>query len=169
MDEVYIGRIANTHGIRGMVKVLPTTDDMTRFELLKEVTVETAKGENRVLKIASVKYQKNLVLIQFEEINTMDEALLLKQGIVKIPRDKALPLGMDEYYIQDLEGIDVFDDKGERLGKIADVIFTGSNDVYVVDDGSRHGLLLPAIKECILKVDLAERRMTVHMMEGLGQ
>jgi len=166
-DVLYIGRVANTHGVKGMIKVIPTTDDPKRFELLKEVLIEDIKGNTKTYTIEEVKYLKQFVLLNLKEVKTMDEAILLKQGIVKIPRDQALELAEDEYYISDLVGLKVNTDTGENLGVLKDVIFTGSNDVYVVKDKDNKEILLPAIKECVKQIDIENNIIIVHIMEGL--
>lgn len=166
-DFLYIGRVANTHGVQGMIKVLPTTDDPKRFELLKRVYIEDIKGNTASYTVKSVKYFNKFVLLTLKEVTDMNGAMLLKQGIIKIPRDEALPLYDDEYYITDLIGLDVYDDKGDYIGPLKDVIFTGSNDVYVIENGSKEGLLLPAIKECIQSIDLVQNKMTVTVLKGL--
>lgn len=167
-DFLYIGRVANTHGVQGMIKVLPTTDDPKRFELLKRIYIEDMKGKTTIYTIKSVKYFNKFVLLALKEVTDMNGAMLLKQGIIKIPREEALPLDQDEYYITDLIGIDVYDDKGTIVGTLKDVIFTGSNDVYVIDNGTKEGLLLPAIKQCIHAVDLKNHKMIVTILEGLS-
>lgn len=168
MEEfLYIGRVANTHGVQGMIKVLPTTDDPTRFELLKKIYIEDIKGKTSSYTVKSVKYFNKFVLLALKEVTDMNGAMLLKQGIIKIPREEALPLEEDEYYITDLIGLDVYDDKGNFIGPLKDIIFTGSNEVYVIDNGSKDGLLLPAIKECVRNINLEENKMIVTVLEGL--
>ncbi|PKM50756.1 MAG: 16S rRNA processing protein RimM [Firmicutes bacterium HGW-Firmicutes-7] len=168
MEEfLYIGRVANTHGVQGMIKVVPTTDDPKRFELLENIYIEDLKGKTTVYTIKTVKYINKFVILDLKEITDMNAAILLKQGIIKIPREEALPLEQGEYYISDLIGLDVYDDKGTRIGPLKDIIFTGSNEVYVVDNGTRDGLLLPAIKQCIQSIDLKNKKIIVTILEGL--
>lgn len=166
MDYVYIGRVANTHGVRGGVKVFPTTDDINRFKQLKSLVLEDTKGHDKEYKILGVKFAGKFVVLQLEGIDDMDAALLLKQSIVKIPRKQALPLEKDEFYVQDLVGLDIYEE-GQLIGVLKDVMFTGSNEVYVIDMTDGRELLLPAIKDCVLKVNLRKNRMDVHVMEGL--
>lgn len=167
MDYVYVGRVANTHGVRGGVKVFPTTDDPNRFKQLKTITLEDLKGQDKDYKITNVKFAGKFVVLQLEGIDTIDSALLLKQQIVKVPRTEALPLEDDEYYVQDLIGIAVEDDTGRHKGIIKDVMFTGNNEVYVIDLDDGQELLLPAIKACILHVDMEQKKMDIHILEGL--
>lgn len=164
-----VGTIVNTHGIKGEVKVIPTTDDIKRFELLKSIFVETRNGLVP-FPIISVRYMKNFVLLKLDTINDMTEAEKYKTCLLKIPKDQALPLKEDQYYIGDLYNMKVVTDQGEDLGEIVEVLFTGGNDVYVIKNKANptaKDLLVPAIKECILNVDIEENIMTVHLLEGL--
>lgn len=167
MDYLHIGRVANTHGVNGFIKVLPTTDDIKRFEALKNVTLENSKGEDTTYKIKSVKYSGQFVLLKLDGIDSMDDAMLLKRDIIKITRDHAIPLEADENFICDLIGLSVFDISGDELGPLVDVIQTGANDVYVIDNGSKHGLMLPAMKQWIHEVNIQENRMVVSLPDGL--
>ena len=168
-EYVEIGKIVNTHGVKGELKIMPTTDDITRFELLESVFVNTPSELKEYL-ILNVRYHKNFILLQLKGIEDMTEAERLKNTSLKIPKSWALPLGEDEYYIGDLYDMEVVTEDGERLGQINDILFTGSNDVYVVGISNSSGtkeILIPAIKECIKKVDLQNKIMTVHLLEGL--
>ncbi len=165
-DFLRIGVITKTHGIAGEVKVYPTTDDVKRFELLKEVILSNGK-ERQVIDIQSVKYFKELVILKFKGINNINDVEKYVRYDILIDRKDALPLGENENYICDLIDLEVFTDEGERLGVLTDVLQTGANDVYAVtmDDGKE--VLLPAIKDCILDVNLEEGKVTVHLMKGL--
>lgn len=168
-EYMEIGQIVNTHGVKGEFKVIPSTDDAKRFELLKTIFVETKNGLVE-FPITSVRYMKNFILLKLEGVEDMTEAEKHKTCLLKIPKEDALPLGENEYYIGDLYNMSVITEDGESLGKITEVLFTGSNDVYIIKDQENpqsKELLIPAIKECILKVDLEENLMTVHLLEGL--
>lgn len=157
-----VGYVAGAHGVRGEIKVFPVTDDITRFEKLKEVTVET-EDFARPYKIEKVWFHKKFVMLKLEGVNDMDGALRLKGASLKIDASEALPLSENEYYVRDLLGMDVYTESGERLGEITDVLVTGANDVYEIDKK----LLIPAIKECVINVDAAGNRMVVRLLEGL--
>lgn len=157
-----IGYVAGAHGIKGDIKVFPATDDITRFERLKAVSVETSSGAGDY-KIEKVWYHKKFVMLKLEGICSMDDALRLKGGEVKINRELALPLSENEYFIRDLLDMDVYTEDGEGLGKITDVLITGANDVYEIEGK----LYIPAIKDCILNVDVESKKMTVRLLEGL--
>lgn len=167
MEKMFtIGKIVNTHGIRGEMRVVATTDDPKRFEKLKEIYIE--RKDMELYKVESVRYHKNFVLIKFEGVNTIDEAELFKNALLKINRKDSLPLASDEYYIGDLYNMDVTTEEGRMLGELIDIIYTGSNDVYVIKNKeTQKELLIPAIKQVIKKVDLQQKIMVVKLLEGL--
>ena len=167
MDNFFeIGKIAGTHGIKGTLKIFPTTDVPERFELLDEVILEI-KDEKKVCKVDKVAYHKNFVLLTLKEYNDINQVEGFKNGRVLIPEEKALPLGKDEYYTRDLYDMEVYTDEGERLGTLKEVYTTGANDVYGVKDENGNEILIPAIKQCIIAVDVTNRKMTVKLLEGL--
>ncbi len=167
MDNFFeIGKIAGTHGIKGTLKIFPTTDVPERFELLDEVILEI-KNEKKVCKVDKVAYHKNFVLLTLKEYNDINQVEGFKNGRVLIPEEKALPLGKDEYYTRDLYDMEVYTDEGERLGTLKEVYTTGANDVYGVKDENGNEILIPAIKQCIIAVDVTNRKMTVKLLEGL--
>lgn len=161
-----VGVITSPHGVRGEVKVFPTTDDAGRFETLKHVLLDTG-NEKKSLEIAHVKFFKNMVILKFKGIDNINEIEGWRQKDLLITRDQAVPLGEDENFIADLIGLTVLTDAGERLGVMADIILTGANDVYCVKTDEGKEVLLPAIKDCILKVDLQAQTMLVHVLDGL--
>ncbi|MBO4981960.1 MAG: 16S rRNA processing protein RimM [Lachnospiraceae bacterium] len=161
-----VGVITSTHGVRGEVKVFPTTDDPKRFKRLKEVILDTGK-EQIPLEIESVKFFKQLVILKFKGIDTIDDVQKYRQKSLYVTRKNAVRLARDEYFIADLEGLTVLDEEGLRIGVLENVMETGANDVYEIrlDDG--RDLLLPAIKQCVLKVDVEAGFMQVHILDGL--
>ncbi len=162
MDELLqIGEIVNTHGVRGDVKVYPYTDDITRFSRLKEVILSDSAGE-RVVSVKGVKYFKNMVILHIAGTESMNEAERLRGAKLFVDREHAEPLKDNEYYVVDLIGLTVINDDGRTLGILRDVLPTGANDVYEVK--GEETCLIPAIKDCILSVDLKERVMRVHLM-----
>lgn len=170
-EYIKVGKIINTHGIKGELKILPTTDDIKRFELLNQVYVETKNGLV-AYPIDGVRYIKNFVLIKLKGIEDISQAERLKTCVIKIPKALALPLEENEYYIDDLYNMKVVTKEGENLGEIVDILFTASNDVYVVKDikdPKVKELLIPAIEDCIIKVDIKQKIMTVHLLEGLRE
>ena len=162
-----IGKIVNTQGIKGDVRIYPMTDDVTRFELLDAVTIDR-RGRREQLHIERVWYHKQFVIIKFKEIHNMTEAEAYKEAMILIPPEMALPLEDGEYYIRDLLHMAVVTEEGEDLGLLTDIIKTGANDVYVVQKEDKE-LLIPAIPVCILHVDVPGKRMTVHLLPGLRE
>lgn len=161
-----VGVITSTHGIKGEVKVYPTTDDPGRFRRLKEVILDSGKGDV-VLKIESVKFFKQFVILKFEGLDTPEEAAKYRQKSLYVTRENAVRLGRDEYFIADLMGLKVLDETGEEIGVLREVLETGANDVYIIDLKDGRELLLPAIKECVLRVDVEAGQMQIHILEGL--
>ena len=158
--------ITTTHGVRGEVKVFPTTDDAERFLELEYVLLDTGR-ELRRLDIKNVRFFKNLVILKFYGIDNINDIEKYKGKDLWIPREEAQELGEDEYYIADLQGLNVVLEDGTEFGTLRDVMETGANDVYIIDSNEHGEVLLPAIKECILDVDLEKNTMTVHLMKGL--
>lgn len=165
-DYLKIGVITSTHGVHGEVKVFPTTDEPDRFKRLKQVTL-FQNGKERQVTVNSVKFFKKQVILGFEEISDMDTAYTLRNSEIRIPRSEGIELKENEYFIGDLIGLSVRDESGKALGELADVMTTAANDVYEVRQDSGKMLMIPAIHDCILGIDLAERVMTVHLLPGL--
>ncbi|MGF6988872.1 16S rRNA processing protein RimM [Lachnospiraceae bacterium PM6-15] len=165
-DLLRVGVISSTHGIRGEVKVYPTTDEKERFLELNEVILDTGK-EKRVLTIAGVKFFKNMVILKFKGIDNINDIEKYRQCELFVTREDATPLEEDEYYFGDLIGLTVFDEEHKEIGRLTDILETGANDVYVVKTVEGKELLLPAIRDCIKEIDIEGQKMTVHIMEGL--
>ena len=143
-DLLQVGVITSTHGIRGEVKVFPTTDDVSRFKKLKNVILDNGK-EHRDLEIESVKFFKNMVILKFKGIDNINDVEKYKKAPLFVTRENAVPLEEDEYFIADLIGLKVVSDEGEDLGIIDDVLQTGANDVYIIKKDNVEDLLVPAI------------------------
>ncbi len=161
-----IGQVVNTQGVRGEIKVIPYTDEPRRFSKLKEIVIYLNNNFYNY-KIENVRYHKQFIILKLNGIDTMDLAHSLRGGVIKIPENLALPLGTDEYYIRDIYDLTVVTEDGENLGIIKDIIETGSNDVYVVKKENTKDLLIPAIKQCILNIDINSKTMTVKLLNGL--
>ena len=165
-DLLQVGIIASTHGVRGEVKVFPTTDDPRRFRRLKEVVLDTGK-EKMNLEIEGVKFFKQFVILKFKGLDNINDIEKYRQKSLYVTRKNAVRLQRDEDFIADLIGLKVQDEDGKELGTVKDVIETGANDVYEVEMADGKSLLLPAIKQCILNVDVENGTMQVHVLEGL--
>lgn len=161
-----VGVIASTHGLKGEVKVFPTTDDANRFKQLKEVILETGK-EQIILKIEGVKFFKQFAILKFEKFNHINDIEKYKSCGLFVTRENAVALKKDEYFIADLIGIDVVDEEENSIGVLKSVMETGANDVYIVESKDKKEILLPAIKECICDINMEKKIMTVHIMDGL--
>ena len=167
MEELFrVGVISNTHGIRGEVKVYPTTDNVRRFDDLKEVILDTGK-EQLNLHVTSVKYFKNMVILKFKEFDNINDIIPYKGMDLLVTRENAIPLEEGEYYIADIIGSKVITDEDKILGMLTDVLQTGANDVYVVKTKDGKEVLLPSIEECILDRDIENKIVKVHIMKGL--
>lgn len=165
-DLLRVGVITSTHGIRGEVKVFPTTDDSNRFKKLKECQVQV-KDEVIHLTVQSVKFFKQFVILKFKEFDNINEIEKLVKKDLFVTRDNAVKCEPGEYFICDLIGMDVVSDEGVTLGKLTDVLETGANNVYEVTTPEQKQILLPVIDQCILGHDMDNRIITVHVMNGL--
>ena len=165
-QRLQVGVITATHGLKGEVKVFPTTDDPNRFRRLKEVILDTGK-EERVLKIEGVKFFKQMVILKFQGLDDINDVEQLRRGTLYVTRENAVRLKQNEYFIADLIGMQVENEDGSGLGILQDVISTGANDVYDVRLADGRQLLIPAIRECILEVNVEEGWMRVHLLDGL--
>lgn len=164
-DKFRVGVIANTHGIRGEVKVYPTTEDPARFKKLKKVLLDLGK-EYLELEISSVKFFKNLVIIKFKGIDNINDVEQYKGMDLYVSRENAIPLEEGEYYLADIIGARLITEEGEYFGELTDILETGANLVYVVEHEGKE-VLLPVIPDCVKNVDVEKQEITVHIMKGL--
>ena len=170
MEDLYqVGSITQTHGIRGEVKVFPLTDDISRFKNMKNLLLDAGKEGYISLEVENARPQKNLVILKFKGIDNINDIEKYKGHGLYVTKDNRVDLKEDEYFIADLIGCDVFldSDKDNRFGTISDVMETGANDVYEITLENGKTVLVPAIKDCILDVDIEGGRMEIHLMEGL--
>ena len=166
MEDLFrVGVIANTHGIKGEVKVFPTTDDPQRYRSLKEVLLDTGK-EKHPLEIQGVRFFKNLVIVKFKGIDNINDIEKYKGKDLYVTRENAVPLAEDEYYIADIIGAEVCTEDGAFFGTLKEVMETGANLVYVVEHQGRE-VLLPVIDDCVKEISPQGHRVVVHIMKGL--
>ncbi len=165
-DKLRVGVITTTHGLRGEVKVYPTTDDINRFKYLKKCFIRTKQGDIEVEK-NSCKFFKNLVILSFKEFDNINDIEKYKQCEIYVSRDNAVELKDDEYFITDIIDAKVIDQQGKDIGILIDVIQTGANDVYVVKKEDGKEVLLPVISDCVKNIDTVNKVVTVVMMKGL--
>lgn len=161
-----VGVISSTHGIRGEVKVFPTTDDVKRFKKLKNVILDTGR-EHLHLEVEGVKFFKQFVILKFKGIDNINDIEKYKGKDLLVDRANAVKLRKDEYFVVDLIGLEVFTEDGEKFGVMKDVLETGANDVYIIDSLNHGEVLIPAIKQCVLDIDIEANKMVIHLMKGL--
>ena len=167
MEDIYrIGVITTTHGLKGEVKVFPTTDDLNRFKKLKKCFIRTPKEDIQVEK-NSCKFFKNMVILSFKEFGDINEVERFRNCDIYVTRDNAVPLEEDEYYISDVIGMNIILEDGSELGVLQDVMQTGANDVFVIKLKDDKELLMPVIKDCVLDMNYDTGKITVRLMKGM--
>ncbi|MEW6725700.1 MAG: ribosome maturation factor RimM [Bacillota bacterium] len=165
-ELIAIGKVVNTQGHRGAVRVLLLTDFPERFLELDSVIL--VQGERQtVMHVEQASLHKAFAVLKFREIEDMNGAEAVKGAVLKLPREKLVPLPDGRYYIFDIVGLDVFTVDGNLLGKVKDVLQTGANDIYVVAGTDGKEVLIPALKQVVREIDLEGRRMQVDPPEGL--
>lgn len=160
-----VGVISSTHGIRGEVKVFPTTDDAGRFRKLKKVYLDTGR-ERLELEVQAVRFFKQFAIVKFRGIDNINDIQQYKGKSLLVAREDAVALEKDEYYFADLIGMQVFTEEG-HFGVLRDIMETGANEVYIIDSDSHGEVLVPAIRQCILDVNIEEKQMMIRLMDGL--
>jgi 16S rRNA processing protein RimM len=168
LSFIAVGRIVAPHGIRGEVKVEPMTDFPERFRKGAVVFLGAAIDSPEAVstEIAAARPHQGRWLVQFDRVKDRNAAEALRDQYLLIPEADIMPLGEHENYAHDLIGLDVVTDDGATLGRLSEILFTPANDVYIVR-GPRGEVLIPATRDVVLNVDLATRRMTVSLPEGL--
>lgn len=170
MEDLYqVGSITQTHGIRGEVKVFPLTDDISRFKNMKNLLLDGGKDGYISLEVENARPQKNLVILKFKGIDNINDIEKYKGQGLYVTKENRVELKDDEYFIADLIGCEVYidTDSDKKFGTISDVMETGANDVYEITLENGKTVLVPAIKECILNVDIEGGRVDIHLLEGL--
>ena len=165
-DMFRVGIYVNTHGVRGEIKLLPTTDDVNRFHRDLPLVLDTGKEPVSVT-VSSVKFFKNTVILGFREFTDINAIEKYKGCDVLVSRENAIPLEEGEYYVSDLLGCEVREENGNLFGTLVDVMTTGANDVYIVKTAAGKEVLLPVIPDCVKHVDIANKTVTVFLMPGL--
>nr|WP_297708702.1 ribosome maturation factor RimM [uncultured Butyrivibrio sp.] len=167
-DRFQVGVIASTHGLQGEVNVFPTTEDPARFKKLKKVTLHTQRGEKIELDVQSARFFKKFVIVKFKQYDNINDVEKFRGCELTIDRKDALKLEPGEFYCADLMGLDVVDEDGNILGQISDVIQTGANDVYeMTRSETEDKVYIPAIKDCIKEINLEDKKIIIHVMDGL--
>lgn len=163
MEYTAIGKIINTHGIKGEVKIYPLTDDITRFDSLKEAYI----GEEKLkVNVIGVKYNKNMPIIRFSEFNNINQVLTYKDEYLYVDNENLMELPRDRYFVFDLIHCKVEDMEGNFIGVLKDVIDNPTNDVYVIRDNEKE-YLVPAIKEFVKYIDIENKLIRIDPIEGM--
>lgn len=165
-DLLRVGVIANTHGVHGEVKVYPTTDDINRFKKLKEVILDTGK-EQKQLEITGVKFFKNMAILKFKGIDSINDIEKYKGKDLLVTREYAIKLKKDEYFICDLIGCQAVTEDGTVIGELTEVLQTAANDVFVVQSADKKEVLIPYINDCVKDVFMEEKKVIVHLLPGM--
>lgn len=164
-DYLTVGKITSAYGINGEVKIFPFTDHVDRFYDIDFAYISDDDELNKY-DIETVRLIKNIIIIKFKGINNRNDAEKLKGYFMKVVIEDSIELNENEYFIKDLINMRVFTDEKKELGVLVDVLKTGANDVYVIRTDERD-ILLPAIEDVIKEVNVKEKRMIVHLLEGL--
>lgn len=167
MDFLEVGKIINTHGLRGEVKIMTWTDYPEDFEKL-EYVLAMQRGKESRLDIENIKYQKNNIIVKFKQLKVIEEAEIYKNAVLKVPREALGELPEGVYYIADLIGCEVSDESGV-IGKLYDVFSTGSNDVYDIKREGKRNLLVPIIDGVLQNVDIENKKILIKVPEGLEE
>lgn len=164
-----VGKVANTHGIRGELKIIPQTDfPEERFSKGSRLTLIDASNQEKVpVEVETARLHKNAYIVKLKAYDHINDVEKYKGWALKIHQDQLAELEEDEYYHHEIVGCEVVTDEGETLGTISEILTPGANHVWVVNRPQGKPLLLPVIDDVILNVDVEAKRIRVHMMEGL--
>ncbi len=158
---IKIGQIVAPQGVRGEVRVLPLTDFPERFKSLKVARLDDGTS----LQVESVRYHQQFVLVKFVGLDNRNLVEHLRNKLIEIERKDLMPLPEGHYHVFDIIGLSVYNEQDEFLGKISDILQTGSNDVYMVEQQDKQPLLIPGLKSVVLKIDIPGGKMVVKLQE----
>lgn len=164
---VTVGRIVNSHGIRGELKVVPETDFPERFDKGNALIIVDSQNKQTSVTVKTSRLHKNMFILQLEEFSNINEVEKFKGSLLKIEAKDQQPLEEGEYYYHEIIGCKVVTEDGQELGLVSEVLTPGANDVWVVALPKGKQLLLPVIDDVILEVDIANKTIRIHLMEGL--
>lgn len=162
---VNIGRVITTQGSKGEVRVISLTDFPDRFRNLKKIYLVHERKQPVTTEIERTWPHKGFIILKIKGYDSISQAEELKGFFIAIPKEERMKLKKDEYYIDEVMGLEVENEEGKRLGKIIDVVRNPGNDIYVVKNNKE--LWIPATKEMVKKIDLENKKMVIHMVEGL--
>ena len=166
-DEfIMVGKVVSTQGNKGEIKVLPLTDSTDRFKKLTSIFIRN-NIDRKTLKIEKIRIKENMVILKIENIENIKEAKMIVGSYLEVKRENAVKLTKDTYFVFEIIGLEVYNQNNIFLGKVDNVISTGSNDVYVVKSKDKEELFIPAIREVVKNIDLEKKRITINMVDGL--
>lgn len=165
MEYTIIGKIINTHGIRGEVKVFPLTNDIKRFDFLNYAYI--GDGKTKVI-LENVRYHKNLTILKFQEYSNINEIEKFKDEFIYVDEEERIVLPENHFFIYELINSQVFDKEMNLIGFLSDIIQGSANDIYVVNNMEKtKEYLIPAVKEFVIKVDTVNKQIVIDPIEGM--
>jgi len=165
-DFIVIGKVVSTQGNKGEVNVLPLTDSIDRFKNLDNVFLRN-KNSHPTLTVEKIRIKKDTIILKLKDIKNIEEAKMIVGSFLEVERKNAVKLSKDTYFIFEIIGLEVYTENNIFLGKVENVISTGSNDVYVVKRKDKEELFIPAIHDVVKNIDLEKKRITINMVDGL--
>ena len=154
-ENLKVGKIVNTHGLKGEMKVIALTDNPRRFDYLDYVIID-----GKEVNIENCKYQKDRVIVKLEGIDRIEDAEKMKEKFMEVERENAVELEEDCYFLSDLRQCTVFDTNGKELGKIFEVIQTKNNDVYWIKKPVE--LLIPVLKDIVIDINIEDKKIVIR-------
>lgn len=165
-EFIVIGKVVSTQGNKGEVNVLPLTDSINRFKKLDTVFLGNNHGKT-IIDIEKIRIRKDMVILKVKDIENIEEAKTIVGSFLEVERKNAVKLSKDTYFIFEIIGLEVYDENNLFLGKVENVISTGSNDVYIVKGKNKQELFIPAIREVVKDINLEKKRITIKIVDGL--
>ena len=163
-----VGKIVNTHSLKGEVKVISSTDfEEERFKKGSKLLITRGNQLIREVIVESYRNHKNFLLVKFEGIDSVEEAEKLKNLQIKIDSDEVGELEENEFYFHQIIGCEVFDENDKNLGEIIDILTPGANDVWVIKGENGKEILIPYIEDVVKKIDITSKKVNIEVMEGL--
>ncbi|API89519.1 ribosome maturation factor RimM [Marinilactibacillus sp. 15R] len=170
MEYFDVGKVVNTHGLKGEVRVISITNTPEERYFPGAALIWFGKDNEQIkLTVRTHRIHKNFDLVAFDGYPTINDVEKFVGGLLKVSEDDLLELNDDEFYLHEIIGCTVIDEEGTELGKVKEVLSPGANDVWVVQREGKRDLLLPYIDPVILDVDIRNKVITAHIMEGLDE
>jgi len=165
-EFIIIGKVVSTQGNKGEVKVLPLTDSTDRFKNL--ITIFLKNNNSRTaLNIEKIRIKEDMVILKLKDIENIEDAKMIVGSFLEVERENAIKLPKSTYFVFEIIGLEVYDETNIFLGKVENVISTGSNDVYIVKSKNKEELYIPAIREIVKNIDLEKKRISIKIVDGL--